>query len=420
MSTPFQVLTLSYKHAPIAIREKVALQEAGCKSLLEKIKEFSPVREALVLSTCNRTEVYYRADADLSGTIIKLLALEKGFSEVDLVRAHFQHIAGQEQALAHLFRVALGLESQVVGDFQILNQVKLAYQWSADAGLAGPFLHRLLHTVFAANKRVVNETAFRDGAASVAYATVELVEELTREIEDPRVLLVGLGDIGSNVGDNFRKSPLRNLVVCNRTYAKAEQLARRTGAQAVAWDQVMDQIGQADVVICSVPGDSFLLSREKVEALGRAVPRFFLDLSMPRSIDDELSQLPGVAVYNVDTIKNRAGEALERRLAAIPQVLQILDQALADFGAWSREMVISPALQQFKKHLEQIRQQEIARALKHMGPAEQELVEAVTANILNKIVKLPALELKAACQRGESESLMAGLSQLFNLEQQAV
>ncbi|MGV3641314.1 MAG: glutamyl-tRNA reductase [Adhaeribacter sp.] len=420
MSNAFQVLTLSYKHAPIAIREKVALQEAGCRMLLERIKEFTPAREVLVLSTCNRTEVYYKSSEDLSDTIIKLLALEKGFSDVQQVHAYFQHITREEQALTHLFRVALGLESQVVGDFQILNQVKLAYQWSADAGLAGPFLHRLLHTVFSANKRVVNETAFRDGAASVAYATVELVEELCREIEDPRVLLVGLGDIGSNVCANFGKSSIRNLVVCNRTFAKAQDLAQRTGARAVAWDQVINQVREADVVICSVPGDSFFLSRDQVEALGENGPRFFLDLSMPRSIDDELSQLPGRKVYNVDTIKTRAGEALERRVASIPQVLGILEESLADFGAWSREMVISPALQQFKKHLEQIRQQEIARALKHMGPAEQQLVEAVTASILNKIVKLPALELKAACQRGDSESLMEGLSQLFNLDKQEV
>jgi glutamyl-tRNA reductase len=139
---------------------------------------------------------------------------------------------------------------------------------------------------------------------------------------------------------------------------------------------------------------------------------------MPRSIDDALSQLPTVAVYNVDAIRHRASEALERRLAAIPQVNKILAEALAEFKNWTQQMVISPTIQQFKNQLEQIRQQEIARALKRMGAAEQQLVEAVTTGMLKKIVKLPVLELKAACQRGESESLLEGLTQLFNLEKQ--
>jgi len=149
-------------------------------------------------------------------------------------------------------------------------------------------------------------------------------------------------------------------------------------------------------------------------------PKYFIDLSMPRSIDDKLAALPGVEVYNVDTIKNRATAALEQRLAAIPQVQSIIAEATNEFTAWSREMVISPAIQQFKNQLEQIRQQEIARALKKASPAEQQLLETVTKSILNKIVKLPVLELKAACQRGESEALIEGLSALFNLEKELV
>jgi glutamyl-tRNA reductase len=418
MSNLFQALTLSYKNAPIAIREMVALNEAGCKSLLEKIKAFTAAREVLVLSTCNRTEVYYAAQEDLSRQIIKLIALEKGFIAINNLDPYFQRIADADQAVTHLFRVALGLESQVAGDFQILNQVKQAYQWSADRGLSGPFLHRLLHTIFFTNKRVVNETAFRDGAASVSYATVELVEELTRGIDQPRVLLIGVGEIGANVCLNFRKSRINNLFIANRTYHKALDLAQRADASAVPWDQVMAEIRQADVVISAVPGDWFFIGQDDVAQHRLTSPKYFLDLSMPRSIDEQLNVLPGIAVYNIDSIKNRASEALERRLAAIPQVNDIMAEALAEFANWSREMVISPAIQQFKHHLEQIRQQEIARALKHMGAAEQQLVEDVTASIVNKILKLPVLELKAACQRGDSESLLEGLAQLFNLEKQ--
>lgn len=301
---------------------------------------------------------------------------------------------------------------------QILNQVKKAYQWAAEADMAGPFLHRLLHTIFYTNKRVVNETAFFDGAASVAYATVEMVEELTRSLYNPRVLMIGVGEIGATVCDNFGKSTIRDIRIANRTHHKALELAQKTGARAVYWEQVWDEIRQADVVISSVPGDCFFISKQAVEAQGQTSAKFFLDLSMPRSIDSELSSLPGVQVYNIDMIRNRTTAALERRLAAVPQVKSIVAQAMSEFSSWTREMAMSPALQQFKNRLEEIRQQEIARYLKKLGEEEKELVEAITKNILNKIVKLPALELKSACLRGESEALLEGLSTLFNLEQQ--
>ncbi|MFD2245382.1 glutamyl-tRNA reductase [Pontibacter ruber] len=418
MQSQFKALTLSYKHAPIAVREAVALNEIACKNLLDKIKEFTGAQDVLVLSTCNRTEVYYASAQDYSKEIIKLIAMEKGFIATKEITPYFRHITRHEDAVKHLFYVALGLESQVVGDMQILNQVKKAYQWAADADMAGSFLHRLLHTIFFTNKQVFNETSFFDGAASVSYATVELVEELTKRMTDPRVLMIGVGEIGANVCDNFQKSKVNNVIIANRTHHKALELAEKTNATAVYWENVWEEIKLADVVISSVPGDCFFISKEEVEKQGEVNTRFFIDLSMPRSIDSELATLPDTQVYNVDNIRNRATEALEKRMAAIPQVQAIIAEAMAEFQSWTREMVMSPAIQQFKSRLEQIRQQEIARHLKNLGAEERELVEGITKNILNKIVKLPVLELKAACQRGESEALLEGLSALFNLEKQ--
>jgi glutamyl-tRNA reductase len=416
----FKVLTLSYKNAPIAIRELVSLNEITGKNLLDKIKEFTPAQDVLVLSTCNRTEVYYASEKDLSSEIIKLVAIEKGFIATQQIAPYFLRITEHQAAVQHLFRVALGLESQVVGDFQILNQVKNAYQWSADAGMAGPFLHRLLHTIFFTNKRVVNETSFRDGAASVSYATVELVEQLTKNIPNPRVLMLGVGDIGANVLLNFGKTSIRNLVIANRTHHKAVSLAQRADARVVYWEDVPQEMQLADVIISSVPGDCFFIKKDDLHRTELTAPKFFLDLSMPLSIDDNLASLPGVAVYNIDAIKNRATEALNKRLAAIPLVDQVITEAVLELEAWSRESIISPAIQQFKNQLEIIRQQEVSRALKNISEADKELIETITKNILNKIVKLPVLELKAACLRGESEALLEGLSALFSLEKQAV
>ncbi|GGK85389.1 glutamyl-tRNA reductase [Rufibacter glacialis] len=418
MQNVFKALTLSYKHAPIAVREAVALNEIGCRNLLDKIREFTSAQEVLVLSTCNRTEVYYAAEKDYSQEIIKLIALEKGFIATREIAPYFQHLTNLQDAMRHLFQVALGLESQVVGDMQILNQVKNAYQWATEANLVGPFLHRLLHTIFFTNKRVVNKTGFKDGAASVSYATVELVEELTRGLDNPKVLMLGVGEIGANVCDNFQKSRVRNITIANRTHHKAFDLAQRCQARAIYWENVWEEMATAEVVISSVPGDYFFISKEAVAKLGDLRPRFFVDLSMPRSIDSALEQLAGTKVYNVDNIKNRATEALDNRLGAIPAVQEIISEAMVEFTAWTQEMGMSPALQQFKNRLEEIRQRELARYVKQLSHQEKELVETITRNILNKIVKMPALELKAACQRGESEALMEGLSALFNLEKE--
>lgn len=420
MQNHFRVLTLSYKYAPIATREAVALNEIGCRNLLDKIKEFTSATDVMVLSTCNRTEVYYASESDCTPALIKLIAIEKGFIATKKITPYFISINNHQDAVKHLFQVALGLESQVVGDMQIMNQVKNAYQWPIDAGMAGPFLHRLLHTIFNTNKQVVNETAFRSGAASVSYATVELVEELTHTLEKPRVLVIGVGDIGRDVCLNFQKSSVGDLVIVNRTHHKALELAERIGAQAMYWENVWQEIQKADVVISSVPGDCFFISKDKIAAMDMNTTKFFIDLSMPRSIDSEMEILPGACVYNIDNIRSRTSEALEKRLAAIPQVQQLIAEAVAEFDTWTKEMVMSPALQQFKNRLEQIRQQELSRHFKKMGDQEKELVEAITKNILNKIVKMPALELKSACQRGNAESLLDSLSILFDLEKEKV
>ncbi|SFU46899.1 glutamyl-tRNA reductase [Pontibacter akesuensis] len=418
MQNHFKALTLSYKNAPIVIREEVALNEIACRNLLDKIREFTEAQDVLVLSTCNRTEVYYSSPKDLSREIVKLLAIEKGFVATKRIMPHFRHITAHQEAVQHLFQVALGLESQVVGDMQILNQVKKSYQWASDAGMAGPFLHRLMHTIFFANKRVANETAFRDGAASVSYATVELVEELTDHLLNPRVLMIGVGEIGANVCDNFRKSSIENLTIVNRTHHKALELAQKCNARVAYWENVWEEIKLADVVISSVPGDCFFISKAEFEQCGPQAPTFFIDLSMPRSIDSDLAALKGTSVHNVDSIRNRTTQALELRLAAIPAVQYIIADAIAEFSNWTREMTMSPALQQFKNRLEEVREQEIARYLKKLSTEEKALVETITKNMLNKIVRMPAMRLKAACMRGESDALLEGLSSLFDLEKE--
>lgn len=185
MQNQLKVISISYKTAPLAVREALALSEQEAQMLLGQLKEYMGVQEALILSTCNRTEIYYVSEQDQSPDLIKLLGILKGQEEMMSYQGLFKVIQCPHQALQHLFYVAMGLESQVVGDMQISNQVKNAYQWSADMQMAGPFLHRLMHTIFFTNKRVVQETAYRDGAASTSYAAVELLSTLVAELPQP-------------------------------------------------------------------------------------------------------------------------------------------------------------------------------------------------------------------------------------------
>ncbi|GAB3313154.1 glutamyl-tRNA reductase [Hymenobacter humi] len=418
MTFPFQAVSLSHKKTPLAIRELLALNEAACDQLLRTLTEEMGLTDVLVLSTCNRTEVYYTAQEDQSAAIIAVLGQVTGVAAIEEYRSHFTVIAGADAAAQHLFEVALGLDAQVVGDLQISSQVKKAYQRSADAGAAGPFLHRLLHTVLAANKRVQRETAFRDGAASTSYATLELVEELTAAVAQPRVLIVGLGEIGADVCRHFGKSKrFAEVTICNRTPATAQALAAECGLQVLDFANLAQGLQEADVVISSIAAPSPFFTREMLAQLTILSPKFFIDLSVPRSIEAEAEQVPGVLVYNIDALLSKASAALASRVAAIPQVQAIVAESMDTLRTWSQEMQVSPTIQKLKNTLEQFRQQEIGRFQKQLSADEASRLNDITKALTQKFLKLPVLQLKAACQRGESDQLVAMLTEIFGLEE---
>lgn len=419
MLDTFKAISLSYKMAPLQVRELIALNEEEAKRLMIRLRDFFGLTDLLVISTCNRTEVYYAFEQDLNSDIARLLLIEKGLTDTANYLPYFQFFEANDQAVRHLFEVCVGLHSQVVGDMQIPNQVKQSYQWSADLEMAGPFLHRLMHTIFFTNKRVAQETPFRDGAASVSYAAVELIDELVGEHKNPNVLVIGLGEIGTDVCKNLEDRKLTNITLCNRTQTKAEALAEQYGFRVADFDNLTDEIRRADVIISSVMRDDPLITPELLQEINVLTFKYFIDLSVPRSVDTAVEQIPGVLVYNIDHIRNRTDEALNQRLAAIPQVEAIITQAVAEFGDWSKEMVVSPTINKLKNALEQIRRDEIARHLKHLTPDESEKVDKITRGIMQKIIKLPVLQLKAACKRGEAETLIDVLNDLFDLEKQA-
>ncbi|RJE71391.1 glutamyl-tRNA reductase [Reichenbachiella sp. MSK19-1] len=418
MHNQFKAVGLSYKKTPLETRELFSMDQKAIKAFLNLLNDYSEISEAIVLSTCNRTEIFYSSPTDQFDTILKLIGIAKGIEETQNYAQYFFSFAKHEDAVLHLFNVSIGLEAQVIGDLQIINQVKNAYQWSADENMAGPFIHRLLHTIFFTNKRVVQETAFRDGAASVSYATVDLISELTTGIQTPKILVLGLGEIGEDVARNLENIASKEVFVCNRSIEKAQALADELGYQVIDFAQYKSAVAEADIIISSVTTDEPIIHKSLFATNKVMSHKYLFDLSVPRSIEKDIESVNGLLLYNIDNIQAKASKALEKRIAAIPDVKSIINEAITEFGSWTQEMEVSPVINKLKNALEDIRKNEIARHLKKISPEESELVDKVTKSMMQKIIKLPVLQLKAACKRGEADSLIEVLNDLFNLEKQ--
>lgn len=414
----FKAITISHKKASLQLRGQIALNEEESKALMLKIREAFEVSEVLVLSTCNRTEVYYVSENNLGEEIIRLIASQKILSSNEILQ-YFEIIDDHDEAIRYLFEVSMGLHSQVVGDLQIPNQVKHAYQWAADVQMAGPFLHRLLHSIFFTNKKIVQETTFRDGAASTSYAIVEVMETFLPLLSNPKVLVVGLGEIGEDVCRTLADKGYKNITITNRTLEKAQKLANELGFEVADYQLVNQNILEADIIISSVRCESPIITKETLKDKTLAV-KYLIDLSVPNSIATDIEDVTGVVSYDLDEIQCRANEAIQRRMEAIPQVLSIISDAIGEFNNWSQEMIVSPTIQKLKGALEQIRKEEMARFVKDLSAEEVEKMDKITSSMMQKIIKLPVIQLKAACKRGEAETLIDVLNDLFNLEKQTV
>lgn len=412
MLKDFKYIGASFQKASIELREDISLNEEECIFLVNEIKEFTGCRESLVISTCNRTGVYYNSTKDLSEDILKLIGLKKGLPDILKHQESFVSILEHEKAAQHLYRVAMGLESQVVGDIQISNQFKRAYQISANQDMCGPFLHRIMHSVFFTNKRVVQETSYRDGSASVSYASAELVTDLDSNFKEASVLIIGLGDMGSDVARNLS---LTDVTLCNRTNETANVLATELGFKTLEFKDLESHINEFDIILSAAQVKKPLVIKEWFE--GKKIGlKYFIDLSIPRSIDEQIGKVPGVLLYNVDNIKVQTSETIKKRVASIPQVETIIHEALEDLKNWEQEMEVSPTINKLKQALEDIRSEEVKRYTKGLDAESLGHIESVTKSMMQKIIKLPVLQLKAACKRGEAETLIDVLNNLFSLE----
>ncbi|MDX1904204.1 MAG: glutamyl-tRNA reductase [Thermonemataceae bacterium] len=412
MQQSLQSLCLTHHKASVEVRGLFALSDEEVKEFLLYLKDIHAITEALVVSTCNRTEIYYVSEEDLSDKVLRTLIAFKGNTDLESYVHLFQKLS-HSASIQHLFEVYLGLDSQILGDIQIANQIKKAYQTSADAQMAGAFLHRLLHSVFYTNKRVAQETSFKDGAASTAYAAVELLEEISFNMQDPKILVMGLGEIGADVCRNLQ-GRFSNVSITNRTRLKAESLALECDFEVLDFENIWQHIQEADIIISSVA--TRFISKERITDMPLFSHKYFIDLSVPRSVCVDVEEVAGCILYDIDHLQAKTNETLQRRQKEAISVRNIITESISEFENWAREMEISPTIHKLKMALEQLRKEEISKYSKKATEQEIELLDKVTGNLVQKIIKMPVLQLKAACKRGEAETLIDVLNDLFNLE----
>jgi glutamyl-tRNA reductase len=390
----------SHRHAPVELRELVAFGSGRAGEIAATLA--GEDGEAVALSTCNRTELYLACDDSAgalergAGALATLAGLPAGELEGSL------YTLLDEDAVAHLFRVAAGLDSMIRGEGQILGQIRSAYEAAQEADATGPALHRLFRHALRAGKRVRTETGIAENPASVSTAAAELVERVFEDIRGTKVLLLGAGKIGELTALELVARGASGIVVANRSLERASRVAERFGGRATSLEALDDELALADVVVSSTGCAGYLVTAEQVErALGgrRERPVFFVDIAVPRDLEPAINDLPGCYLYDIDDLQRVVSESADGRTEELDRAEAIIAGEAEQFRAWRRSRDVVPAITSLRELAETIRAQELARAEPRLGalsPRERRAVESLTTQIVNKLLHLPTVRLKEA------------------------
>lgn len=391
------VLGISHHSAAVKQREKAALGEERCRELLGDISQLADFAEVCVLSTCNRTELY--AVAHVSNDVRRnlwnaLLAVRPELTEQDSQCFYF--LSGREAA-GHLFRVTPGLDSMILGEPQILGQVKEAFQRAVEEGTVSTYLTRLFEMAFLTAKRVRSETAIAVGAVSVAYAAVELAHKVFRNLAEKTVLLIGSGETGQLTARHLIKKGVQKIYIANRTFAKAQELALTLGGIACPLDGLKEMMAGVDLIVGATSAPSFILTRsdvEKVLAKRPARPLFMIDIAVPRNFDPEIQRFDNVFLHDIDSLQQIVDRNLESRKAQVAAAEEIVKQELDHFLRWRETLDLAPTIVSLRKKLEDIRNAELSKYRHRASPHEYEIAEQATRGVINKILHLPMSQLR--------------------------
>ena len=391
---------INHDTAPVDVREQLAFDRAQREQALGELLARPDVAEAMLLSTCNRTELYARqaADADTSlvefaGRLVtELIRLRNANGlDPDLFQTRFD-----DDAVQYLFRVAAGLESMVKGEAQILAQVKDAYRTACGARGCDVMLHKLLHSTFRVGKKARAVTNIGVGSVSVGLAAIEFAQQAFGELHDRRALVVGAGEVAALVA---RHAVARGaaLSVTNRTESRAHELAATLGGRAVPFERLAEAVADADLVVTSTASPEPLITRETMLAIAerrKNEPILLIDLAVPRNIEPVAGDVDGVTLAGIDGLRGAVDHNLRRREEAVPEVERILEEEFAAFRRWHKSLEVVPAIQDMISVVETIRRDEIERVAKHFSPEQLERIDRLTRAIVKKILHHPITSLR--------------------------
>ena len=400
------VLTgLSHKTAPVEVRECLALSKERVAEALGRLVDGRVVREALIVSTCNRVEVLAVVDegreAEGAERVLDAMA-GRDAARRELLANHL-YTRTDEGAVEHLFRVASSLDSMVVGEPQILGQVRQAYAQAVEAGTAGRVLHRLLHHAFHTAKRVRSETEIASAAVSVSYAAVELGRKILGTLVGRTVLLVGAGEMAELAARHLASAGASNILVANRTYETARRLASEFGGRAVPFERLSDGLAEADVVICSTGARGYVVTPETVaksRAARRNAPTFYVDISVPRNVDPSVARLDNLFVFDVDDLEAVVASNVREREREAARAALIVEAEARAFAEALRSLDTGARIGAFREELQSIARCEFAKSRKRLGltPEQERAVEAMLVAAANKIAH-PAIQVMRRTQR---------------------
>jgi len=412
------VVGLNHETAPVAVREALAFPKEGLPEALARVREEAGLAEAVILSTCNRVEVYGRSTDSSADAVAAFLARYHSRSLEDIA-PHLYRLEG-EAAVRHAFRVAASLDSMVMGEPQILGQVKDAYAVAEKAGSLGSVLNALRNRSVSAAKRARTETAIGRNAVSVSHVAVELARKIFGELRDRSVLLVGAGKMSEVAARQMVRDGARASVLGGRTFEKAEQLAAALGGRAAPLEALRAELARADIVISGTGAPGIVIRREDVEAAQaarRGRPLFLIDIAVPRDVAEDAGKVSGVFLYDLDDIKTVAQANLRERKKEASAAEAILEQEIREFLEWRRSLEVVPLLVELRKRADEIRRTEIEKARRRLGPLtpEQEsALEAATTAIVNKLLHGPTVQLKQMAGNGQPEHV-GFIRKLFGL-----
>jgi len=415
------VYGMNHASAPLPVREKVAFPEQELKDAVARLRQADGVEEAFILSTCNRTEIIVHMRHDTgAGALSGFLARERPVSGEELERHCYLYT--EREAVRHVFRTAASLDSMVVGEAQILGQVKEAYALASQVGSLGPVLDALLRRAFTVAKRVRTETGIARHPVSIAYAAVGLARDIFGDLEERTAMIVGAGKMARLAAQHLVGSGVRSILVANRSYQRADDLARQLGGRAVPFDRLFQEMEHADIVIASTAAPHLLILREHAQQLSRARrgrPIFFIDIAVPRDVDPKVNEVDNVYLYDIDDLQGVVQAGLDERRKEMTVAEAIVERETEAFLAWMKSLEVTPTIVDLRRHLHEIADQEVERfrgKVSGLTPGQEEAVRQMAASLVNKLLHAPTLALKRlATQNGAGKGVML-IREIFGID----